>query len=371
MAARIVLFGATGYTGGLTAHSLVKQGARPLLAGRSTEKLAALAEELGGLETAVADVGEPDSIAALLQPRDVLLTTVGPFTRWGDAAAEAALSAGAHYIDSTGEAPFIRRVFQEFGPRADEKGVGMLTAFGNDWVPGNLAGALALEAAGEGATRVDVGYFATGGGAGGGFSSGTRASSVDSIAETSFAWRDGRIATERIGRKVRRFEVNGRNRDALSVGGTEHFALPRLAPGLREVNVYLGWFGGMTRALQVSSAVSSAVFAIPGTRRLYKAGTARFVKGSGGGPDAEARASARSIFVGCAYDDAGEQLSEVRVEGPDGYTLTGDLLAWGATQASEGRLKASGALGPADAFGLDALREGCAEIGLHPSDGMG
>ena len=53
-------------------------------------------------------------------------------------------------------------MFERYGPVAEQAGIGMLTAFGYDWVPGNLAGGLALERAGELATRVDVGYFITG-----------------------------------------------------------------------------------------------------------------------------------------------------------------------------------------------------------------
>ena len=52
MAERIVLFGATGYTGRLTAEAMVERGLRPVLAARNRERLAALAEELGGMETA-------------------------------------------------------------------------------------------------------------------------------------------------------------------------------------------------------------------------------------------------------------------------------------------------------------------------------
>ncbi|MDX6652511.1 MAG: hypothetical protein QOJ38_1292 [Solirubrobacterales bacterium] len=366
IAPRIVLFGATGYTGGLTAEALVRRGESPLLAGRSTERLQALAKKLdAGLETATADVDDPDSIRALLNPGDVLLTTVGPFTRWGNAAATAAIAARAHYVDSTGEAAFIRRVFDGYGPAAERAGVAMLTAFGNDWVPGNLAGALALSEAGDSARRVDIGYFTTGGGAGGGFSAGTRASTVATLGEPAFAWREGRIVSERGGRRVRSFEVAGRNRDALSVGGTEHFGLPRIEPRLREVNVYLGWFGKATRALQIGGAGMTATLALPGAKRLYDFATSRLVKGSGGGPDAAARASARSIFVACAYDESGHQLSEVRVEGGDGYTLTGELLAWGAGELLRDGALASGALAPVDAFGLERLREGCATAGLQ------
>src|ERR671929_1994919 len=162
MAGRIVLFGATGYTGDLTARALVERGARPVLAARSEAKVGALAEELGGLEWAVADVERPDTVRALVERGDVLVSTVGPFTRWGEPAVQAAIAAGAHYLDSTGEGAFIRDVFDRQGPGAESAGCGLLTAFGYDWVPGNLAGALALTEAGETATPVDIGYFPPG-----------------------------------------------------------------------------------------------------------------------------------------------------------------------------------------------------------------
>src|SRR6476469_2650753 len=101
---RIVLFGATGYTGRLVAASLLERGARPVLAGRSKDSLDALASELGGgLDTAVADVARPESVGELVKRGDVLLSTVGPFARWGEPAVRAAVDAGAHYLDSTGE----------------------------------------------------------------------------------------------------------------------------------------------------------------------------------------------------------------------------------------------------------------------------
>ncbi len=166
MAARIVLFGATGYTGRLAAEAMVERGLEPVLAARTQSKLDELAAELGGeLETRTADVSDPPSVAALVERGDVLVTTVGPFARWGRPAAAAATTKHAHYIDSTGEPTFIREVFERYGPPAEGAGIGMLTAMGYDWVPGNLAGGLALERAGELATRVDVGYFITGGGA--------------------------------------------------------------------------------------------------------------------------------------------------------------------------------------------------------------
>ena len=369
MAGRIVLFGATGYTGRLTAEALVYAGARPVLAARSQDKLRRMAEQLGRgaggepLESQVADVQMPDSVKALVEPGDVLVSTVGPFDRFGDAAAEAAVEAGAHYLDSTGEPTFIRRVFEHYGPHAQEAGCGMLTAFGYDFVPGNLAGALALREAGDAARRVDVGYFTLGGG---GLSGGTRASGVGIAIDPGFAWREGQLKTERLARRVRGFPVRDRERQGVSVAGTEHFTLPRLHPSLDEVNVYLGWFGRYAKPLQGVSAVNSAVTKVPGTRSAFKALAGRLAKGSSGGPGPEQRARSRSYAVAIAYDAQGGELAEIALEGSDPYGFTGEILSWGARTAAEKGLEGSGALGPVDAFGLDAVEAGCRESGLEP-----
>jgi NAD(P)-dependent dehydrogenase (short-subunit alcohol dehydrogenase family) len=82
MASRIIVFGATGYTGRLVSEQLVARGQRPLLAARDRGRVEALAAELGGLDSAVADVSRPADLAALVEAGDVLVSTVGPFVRW-------------------------------------------------------------------------------------------------------------------------------------------------------------------------------------------------------------------------------------------------------------------------------------------------
>jgi short subunit dehydrogenase-like uncharacterized protein len=362
VAGRIVLFGATGYTGRLTAEALVERGAAPVLAGRSAERLAALSADLGGLLTHVADVADPSSVRGLVETGDVLVSTVGPFTRWGEPAVRAAVSAGAHYLDSTGEPPFIRAVFERFGPEAEAAGCALVTAFGYDWVPGNLAGALALREAGKAATRVEIGYYITGQARPSG---GTRASVAGLLLEPSFAFRDGRLRTERSAARVRSFSVRGRRREGVSVGGSEHLALPRLHPSLRTVDVYLGWFGPQSRLLQALSLVGSVIALVPGTRAAASAAASRFARGSTGGPSAQDRARSCSRIVAVASDESGRSLAEVHLEGIDGYTFTAAMLAWGAVRAAEGGLRGAGALGPVDAFGLDALRDGADRAGIQ------
>jgi short subunit dehydrogenase-like uncharacterized protein len=361
-AGRIVLFGATGYTGRLTAEAMVARGDRPVLAGRSAERLAGLARELGGLETATAEVHRPDTVRALLEHGDVLVTTVGPFTRWGDAAVDAAVDAGATYLDAAGEPGFLRRIFEHHSPRARQARIPLLTAFGWESVPGNLAAELALREAGSAATRIDLGAFMSGD-TRGWTSGGTRASLAGALLEPGFVWRDG-IRTERGAARVRSFELDGRRRPALSAAFSEHFTLPRRHPQLRQVNTYLGWFGRASRALQALSAVGAGARRIPG----FDAGMAtlvrRLVQGSTGGPDAQTRAKTVWRVVAVAYDGEGDELSTVHVAAGNGYEFTGRILAWGASAAAAG-LDCEGAVGPAEAFGLPALESGCAEAGLH------
>ena len=362
-AARVVLFGATGYTGRLTAEALAAAGARPVLAGRDRGRLDALAGRLGDLPVAEADTARPDSVRDLVGPGDVLVSTVGPFLTRGEPAVRAAVEAGAAYLDATGEPPFLRRVFEEHGPRAAGR-CGLVPAFGYDFVPGNLAGALALAEAGE-AARVTIGYFVTGRG---GFSSGTMASGAGLLLEPGFAWRGGRLRRERLARRVRAFPIGGRDWLGVSYGGSEHYALPRLAPGLREVEVYLGWFGRRSRAVRAASALGAPLTRLPGTRTLAQAAAGRLAGRTGQGPDEAARRRCGSLIVALASDAEGRELAQVRLRGPDPYTLTARLLAWGARRAAGHGLAATGALGPVDAFGLEALPAGAAEAGLDRDD---
>ena len=364
MAGEIVLFGATGYTGGLTARALLERGARPVLAARNAQRLGALAEELGGLDTRVADVAQPAGLGGIVGRGDVLVSTVGPFARWGEPAVEAVLAGGAHYIDSTGEGAFIRRIFEEWGPRAALAGSALITAFGYDFVPGNLSGGLALREAGPDACRVEVCYMAPGGGRPTAVSGGTRASAAGAMLEPAFSWRGGRMLTERGAARVKHFNLRAAADVAgVSLGGTEAFALPRLTPGLKDVEVYLAT-GPAAWPLAVFSATLSAVSKVPGARSALHGLMDRTVKGSTGGPDASARAKSGSVVLAVVYDAAGRRLSEVRLEGVNVYTFTAEILAWGAMTAAAGGLLGVGALGPVDAYGLDALQGGAAGAGM-------
>ena len=363
MTARIVLFGATGYTGARTAEALVARGARPVLAGRDPGRLAAVAERLGGVETARADVTDPRSVRGLLGHGDVLVTTVGPFLQLGQAAVDAAVAEGAVYLDSTGEPPFVRRLFEHDAARAAATGAALIPAFGLDYVPGNLAAALALTEAGRRAHRLDVGY-AIDGASGQAFSRGTLVSLMGVLFEPSFAFTGSRLVPEAAGRRMWRFEAGGRSRRGLSVGGSEHLTMPALAPTLREVGVHLDWFGPLTPVAHTLAPLSGLAARLPGTERVAQR-LAGFVGGRvGEAPSQATLERARTHTVAEVRDSGGARVSRVQVSGPEAYGLTAALLAWGATRAAEQGVLATGAMGPVQAFGLDALTAGAAEAGL-------
>jgi short subunit dehydrogenase-like uncharacterized protein len=359
--ARIVLFGATGYTGARTAEALVERGARPVLAGRDPARLAELAGRLGGVEIAKADVTDPRSVRDLLETGDVLVTTVGPFLRLGQAAVDAAVDAGAVYLDSTGEPPFVRRVFEDDGPRAAATGAALIPAFGLDYVPGNLAAAHALAEAGERAYRLDVGYSLDGV-RGQGFSRGTLVSLLGMLLEPGFAWDGGRLVTEPAGSRAWRFDVAGRTRRGLSVGGTEHLTLPGLAPTLQEVGVYLDWFGPATALAHRLAPVTPWLARLPGApagmTRLADLVGRRFAEAP------TTSGQTRTHVVAEVRDAAGHRVSRVQLAGPDPYAMTADLLAEGALRAAAGEVRGAGALGPVQGLGLAELTSAAATAGL-------
>ena len=138
---------------------------------------------------------------------------------------------------------------------------------------------------------------------------------------------------------------------------------------MRDVDVYLGWAGRWTRAAHAASTAVSLGTRVPLVGRAIAAGLdLAGGQPTGRGPSAAQRADTTTVAVARTQDGVGRTLSTVRVEGPSPYDLTAELLAWGAAMLLTGHARDAGALGPADAFGLDALVSGCSDMGLRRVD---
>ncbi|KAJ3240004.1 hypothetical protein HDU78_002531 [Chytriomyces hyalinus] len=154
----IVLFGATGFTGQFVATHLLSKGPETLriaLAGRSLSKLEQARDTIASrvprectarvAQTAllVADSSDQESLDAMAASTRVLLSTAGPFVRLGVPVVKACLKNKTHYVDSTGEGLFIRKLIEEFHEEAVRTGVRIVPSCGFDSIPSDL-GALVM-----------------------------------------------------------------------------------------------------------------------------------------------------------------------------------------------------------------------------------
>ncbi len=162
----IVVFGATGITGRQVAAYLARRAAedgfRWAAAGRDPAKIERLLAELGvaAPETIAADTWQPESLTAMASRARVVLNLTGPYTLRGEPVLRSCIEAGAHYMDLTGETPWVRRMIRTYGVRAKDAGVKIVNTSGFEALPVDLAVLLAAETArerwDEDAARVDV-----------------------------------------------------------------------------------------------------------------------------------------------------------------------------------------------------------------------
>ncbi len=183
----LVVFGATGFTGGLTAEYLANSGPEGLrwaLVGRSRDKLEAVRDrlatidpELKSLDLLVADASDPASLAEVAAQARVVITTVGPYLHHGEPLVAACAEAGTDYVDLTGEPEFVDQMYLDHHATAERTGARIVHACGFDSIPHDL-GALftvqQLEATGPITMRGVVR-------AGGMFSGGTFHSAVNAM----------------------------------------------------------------------------------------------------------------------------------------------------------------------------------------------
>ncbi len=182
----VVLYGATGFTGRQTAHYFAAhspQGLRWAIAGRNPAKLASLAASLpqppAGL--IVADGGDALAVNEMCQRTRVLLTTAGPFNRYGREVLSGCVRHRVHYVDITGETPFVRDMIHLHHDAAAETGTRIIPLSGFDSVPSDLGAFLTVKALrtayGQGCRRVSASFKMKGG-----LNGGTVASGMDMAA---------------------------------------------------------------------------------------------------------------------------------------------------------------------------------------------
>lgn len=370
----IVLFGATGFTGRLTAEYLAAHapaGLRWALAGRDGDRLRALRDRLGRpIDVVTADAGDERALRDLAASTRLVATTVGPYVRYGGPLVAACAESGTDYVDLTGEPEFVDRVYVEHHATAARTGARLVHACGFDSIPPDLGALYTVQRLPEGEPIRMRGYISAGGRPSGGTFHTVLLNfgRFRSVSAAHAARR--RVEPALTGRRARGVAGRPHRQPALGVYGLpmpsidpqivvrSARALPRYGPDFT-----YGHFIGVRRA---SSAVALAAGA-GGVFALAQLGPTRRALGRllppGEGPTQEQRSRGwfRMRFVA---DGGGRRVLAEVAGGDPGYGETAKMLAESALCLTHDDLPdLAGQLTTAVAMG-DALRTRLERAGM-------
>lgn len=376
----VVLFGATGFTGRLTAEYLAAHapsGCRWAIAGRSRERLLAVRERLVAinptredLELLVADVGDRASLVGVAARARVVVTTVGPYLRYGEPLVAACAEAGTDYLDLSGEPEFVDRMYLAYHDVAVGSGARIVHAAGFDSIPYDLGVLFTVGQLPEGVPLAVDGYLSVSGN----FSAGTYHSAITAFSRlremAGVAKRRRRVEPRPDGRTVK--GVKGRPRFEKAVGAWV-LPAPTIDPvvvlrSARAIDRYgpaftYGHYLAIKKlpsAAAVVGAVGTAVVLaqVPFTRQWL---LNRMSTGDGPSPERRGKSWFRVRFVG----EGGGRRVVTEVSGGDpGYGETAKMLGESALcLAFDDLPKTSGQVTTAVAMG-DRLVDRLVRAGL-------
>jgi len=338
----IVVYGATGFTGGLIARELRRLDADFLIAGRDRGKLEALSGELGGVPFVAVSVDDPAGLREMLEPCSVVAACAGPFSLYGEPVVAAAVDTGTHYLDTTGEQGFMRMVFDRYGDRAAEKGAALVSGMGFDYLPGDLIAALTADGMGP-LEEIVIAYCVHG------FAPthGTALSGLEIMRGGDVVWSNGdwRAAPRSAdGGRWHFPEPIGEQR-MLRYPAGEQITVPRHVETARVRTLLNGMV--VPPQLMPLAAIASPLLGAAMRTPLRRAMGA-VIRRLPAAPSEESRKASRFTISCEARGKAGARRGTVR--GSDVYGLTAGSVAHGAMLCADPAYERSGALAPAEAF---------------------
>jgi short subunit dehydrogenase-like uncharacterized protein len=307
MNGKLMIYGAYGYTGELIVREAVRQGMRPIIAGRDGKKLKPLTDEFG-LETrafAVADA------KANLDGISVVLNCAGPFSTTARTFVDTCIERHVHYVDITGEIPVFQFCHAQ-DARAVDANVVLCPGAGFDIVPTDSLAA-ALKARMPDATRIDLAFsFGTKP------SIGTVRTILESAASGGLIRRNHRLVSVPNAWRIKRIPFPGGTSWGVSIPWGDVFTAG-VSTGVPDGLVYcaLPLTLGLTMRL---TNFMRRLFAIPSVSRSLDRLAQRLFAG---GPDADARHVQRTQFWAQATDAQGKTVT-MKMSAPNVYTMTAD-----------------------------------------------
>ena len=374
----IVVFGATGFTGALTAEYLAEHadpGTRWAIAGRNRQKLEAVRSRLGAehadLALLEADIDDSSSMRSLAESTRVLITTVGPYINYGEPVVAACAAAGTDYVDLAGEPEFVDRMWLRYHEQAVASGARLVHSCGFDSIPYDLGALFTVGHLPDGAPIELQGFVSMGAS----FSGGTYHSTVHVMARLRQAAQVARERRNREprpeGRRVR--GVWGWPHNEQLAGGwvvpvptidpqtvlRSARALDRYGPDFSYTHYLVVKRLPVLAGLAVGAGAMVALAQLPPTRDLLLK-----LRDPGEGPSPEQRGKGwfRVRFLARS---AGPQLVTQVSGGDPAYSETSKMLAQSALCLAHDRLpETAGQVTPAVAMG-DALTTRLKQAGIR------
>jgi short subunit dehydrogenase-like uncharacterized protein len=325
---KIAINGASGYTGRLAVAELARRGIEAVLVGRNPERLRAAAAGTG-FEVRIADIGDHDALEAAFAGADAVVNTAGPFARLGAPVMRAAIAAGAHYVDTTGEQHYVNEVFDTFTAAAADAGVTVVPAMADDGGPSDFISHLVGAAVGP-VDRLTVALWYRDGG----FSRGTlRSLDPALLFDGALRYENGGWATYGAAS-----HTTWRFPSADAPVGVSKAAIPPVATVPRHVPVARmeGLLAGAFEALKDGIA-PAVIDSLPE------------------GPDGEQRRQSRWT-ISVEASGYGGRTVRGEVEGTDGYGKTAVIAVEAARRLVTDGAKA-GVLAPSQAFDPESFMD--------------
>lgn len=356
----IVVYGATGFTGALVARELRRRELDTVLAGRSADKLARLADELGGgVATRAVALDDDAGLRALLADAAAVIACAGPFVQHGEPVVRAAAATGTHYVDTTGEQPFMALVRDRYDAPARSSGAALVPAMGFDYVPGDLLAHLTAQGV-EPLRELVLAYAPRGVTP----TRGTLRSALGMVAAPSVLYEEGawRPAPLRVRSASFPFPAPVGAQPVTRYPSGELLTVPRHVRTRTVTSlITVETFTGTPKAAPLAPLLmpATALALRSPLRRALEPLLARFPEG----PSEASRARVRFTVVAEAHGEDGRSRRGVATGG-DVYALTAVTAVHGAALMAQEGYDRAGFLAPAEAYDAAAFLDALAEHGV-------
>jgi short subunit dehydrogenase-like uncharacterized protein len=302
-----LVYGATGYMGGLATRAAIDRGLRPVIVGRSESRVASLAGQLG-LEYRVAELTDQAALDRSLQGARVLLNAAGPFSATWRPLVDACLRTGVHYVDLTGEVAVFEGI-RTRGRDARQRGIVLLPGAGFDVVPSDC---LALHVSGQlpGACTLRLGISGLEL-----LSRGSARTLVELVGQSACVRRQGQLTPIPVGSLERSFDFGAGPAPSIAVSWGD-LASAFTTTGIANIETYFE-ASPMVRALASAHRFLGPLLAMQPWQGVLQSLTSQLQDG----PGATER-SIRSAVIVAEVEDASGRTARARLRTPEAYSFS-------------------------------------------------